>query len=631
MKGATYRIVRNAAMVFAALAVARPQWAQDPQPDANPVQQSDVILRQTVRRVRVDVIVTDRLGQPVTGLQASDFKVSEDGKPQSVRQFEWNGAEYGNAPQPPAQLPPHTFLNLPSEPERGPLTVLLYDVLNTPVDAQPYAHEQMLKFLKRSARQQIAIFVLSDRLHLLQGFTSARDVLLHAARGAGVLPQQSPWSSNPTVAARGAPVEQSEAAQGSASVGGQPSGSIVTNRTTGDRSQMADLMSHIEALESSAMLDRRVDTTMDAFAQIGRFVAGIPGRKNVLWFSGSFPAGVAPDQDASFRRDDGIRNYSGRMRDASILLNSAQVALYPVDSRGLSTDRSFDASQPGSYSVDRAFAQRLFAEHASMDDMAERTGGRAFYNTNGLEQALEASAEDGASYYSLVYAPSNANFDGSLRRISVTLERQNYRLRYRRNYFADDSAKRIHRDVTSEAENALIGPLAGAVQFGAPPAHEIIFSAHVDAIGAPTLATAAQMAALHPYLEQAARAARRKVVKAAGPILVQKYVIQYSVLASQLDFLTTAKSAYRPHVSLVALAFNAEGETLCGIETRIEDSIPASRIDSILENGYRPLQTFLVPVGATVLRLAVRDELSGRVGSMEIRLPLSPGEPRAAE
>jgi hypothetical protein len=177
-----FRVRPIALGILGALASVNSLASQEPQSRGDSPTDPGFVFHQTVRRVRVDVTVTDGQGRPVPGLQASDFRLSEDGKPQSIRQFEWHGAETKQAPAlTRLAMPPHTFMNLPEQPEHGPLTVLLYDVLNTPLDAQPYAHQQMVKFLKQSTGQPIALFVLSDRLHLLQGFTSNSELIQRAA------------------------------------------------------------------------------------------------------------------------------------------------------------------------------------------------------------------------------------------------------------------------------------------------------------------------------------------------------------------------------------------------------------------------------------------------------------------
>ena len=625
-----FRVRYMAAALLGVLAAVSTTASQEAQPKAESAKDSGYVLRQTVRRVRVDITVTDGQGNPVSGLQASDFRLSEDGKPQQIGHFEWQGKDSGlaHAPTRPA-LPPHMFMNLPEVPESGPLTVLLYDVLNTPLDAQPYAHQQMVKFLKQRTGQQIAIFVLSDRLHLLQCFTPDSELIQRAANDSSTMPQrQALQATAPT--ATGA---QADATADDKSHAGSHSSSA-----TSDPSALENLqeeMERMEAAEASWLLDRRVEMTLEAFAEIGRFLSGATGRKNLIWYSGSFPAGILSDSSKGLFNDDKGRNYSDRIRAATDLLNDAETAVYPVDARGLQTNSVYNATQssgPGSahaaaQSAMRAvsqFGEQLAAEHSSMDSIGEETGGRAFYNTNGLEQALEKASLDGRSYYSLVYAPTNNKFDGSERRISISLEHNHYHLAYRRSYFADDLSSGAKAQDKAEGENTSAKSMAAAAQFGAPTSHQLTFAAQVDAIGVPAPATAMQMAALDPYLEQAAKAAHRKFVKPQSPIPMQQYAIQYAVLASQLDLDLSENGVYRPQIALAALAFNAEGETLWGFNTRIEDAIPAAEIRKVLQNGYRAVQIFLVPADAAMIRLVARDDRSGRVGSMEIRLPLPP-------
>jgi len=620
-----------------ALALAGVLAAQEPQPKRNTAQDSAIVLQQTVRRVRVDVVVTDAKGLPVAGLQASDFHIAEDGTQQSIRQFEWHSAqnEQPALPRRPA-LPPHTFMNLPEAPERGPLTVLLYDVLNTPLDSQLGARNQMVDFIRKSGGRSIAIFTLGDRLHLLQGFTSDTEQLERAASGSGTTVQRSALM---TVPPSGSEDMAAMAADAKAAGDSQIASTLL---------RMAEREANGEAAYASYRLDRRVDITLDALAQVGRFLAGIPGRKNLIWFSASFPAGVLPDQDKHSSAvgsdtklvDAAERNYSERMRTASGLLNSAEVAVYPVDARGLQTNPYFSASQNTSgrsahtawsdaSKAGLSFHQQSAQEFATMDLLAEQTGGRAFYNTNGLAQAMATASADGASYYSLLYAPDNTKYDGSLRRISVHLENGNYHLAYRKSYLADDLESEAHPRGASDAKPASSGPALADLEFGAPPSHQLVFAAHLDALEKPVPATAAQMAALAPYQELAAKAKDRKFVPPAAPVQMQQYSVQYGVLTKQLVLLKSPNGDYHSDVSIAVLAFNQDGETLWGTRSQLKDDIPASKIGEIRENGYRAMQAFFVPVETTVIRLVVRDEQSGRTGSMEVRLPLPPDQQKS--
>lgn len=582
----------RSAVLLGALVWAGVLAAQGPPKKSTP-QDSGITLRQTVRRVRVDVVVTDAQGREVKGLQAADFRVAEDGKPQSIRQFAWYGDKNSEVTLPKRpHLPPHTFTNLPAAPERGPLTVLLYDVLNTTVDDQLHAREQMVNFLKKSMGRRIAIFVLGDRLRFLQGFTSDIDSIERVLSDPATKPQRPHVSYSP------------------------PSGADqmakLKDGTGADKtlSQIIAREKEMEARDASERIDRRVEMTLDALKQIGRFLAGIPGRKNLIWYSGSFPAGIFANSDPdSIHPFDRVRSYPDKIEAATNSLNTAEVAVYPVDARGLLT-----VSSP--------------LESATMDAISEQTGGRAFYSTDALEQALEKASDEGSSYYSMVYAPTNPKYDGSLRRISVHLTQGHYHLAYRRSYYAADVTSDEKQQAPADDEKG--ESMAAASQFGVPLSHELVFAAYMDAIGEPAPATAEQMAALAPYQEQAAKAEHRKFVPPTAPVSMQQYGIVYSLQAAQLEIPKSANGVYHSDLSIAALAFNEDGVTLWGTRTRLKDDIPASKIGKIRKDGFTPIQTLFVPVETAAILLVVRDEHSGRIGSMEIRLPLPPDDQKAA-
>jgi hypothetical protein len=107
---------------------------------------------------------------------------------------------------------------------------------------------------------------------------------------------------------------------------------------------------------------------------------------------------------------------------------------------------------------------------------------------------------------------------------------------------------------------------------------------------------------------------------------MQQYEIQYGILAKQLVLPKSTNGVYHSDLSMAALAFNEDGATLWGTKSQLKDDIPPARIGNIRETGFQAAQTFFVPVDTAVLRFVVRDEHSGRIGSMEVRLPLPPDQ-----
>jgi len=607
-------------LLFGAVLMASLAAGQQPPSGAISAGDSGLVIKQTVRRVRIDVVVTDSQGRPVQGLKAGDFHVLEDGKPQPLRQFEWHDGSGDQAPPPKLpKLPEGTFVNLPTAPERGPLTVLLYDMLNTPLADQLNARARMVEFLRNNAGRRIAIFVLADRLKFVQGFTSDTSLLAHTLES--IKPMRTTLADD-AIVLNGPPATTESSVPGPPAPPVSPTNGMNPGASTGRLDPFAQIqqdfkqmLDNDQAEMQSELLDQRVDKTLDAMAQIGRYVSGFEGRKNLIWYSGSFPAAVlpgtfqqaAPGRAGSLESYPTDRNYTNRLRIATDRLTAAEVAVYPVDARGLEGDST----------------GKLGAEIATMNLLAEQTGGRAYYNSNALREALESAAIDGSTYYSLLYAPTNPKFDGKLRHIRVTLDKGGNTLAYRRTYFADDQESKDRGTASGEADASGGEPPSADDQLGAPLTHELVFFVRVDAIGNPAPPTPAQLAALRPYEEEMARAERRKHPLREKPELMQQYAVAYSVLVNPPKMPAGDDEAYRSDLVFSVLAYDEDGATLWGARTRLEDTIPRARIDAIRRDGFRAAQTFFVPHNTAALRLSVRDQHNGKSGSLEIRLPLA--------
>jgi VWFA-related protein len=607
------------AMASAQLHTPAPQPPRQTAPA--PASQGVTTLKVSVRRVVVDVTVTDSAGKPVRNLKAQDFKVFEDKAPQVVKSFEVH--ELTATPAPPMpKLPVNTFANLSSGPSGGPTTVILYDLLNTPQDAQPFAHQQLLSFLRsHKTNSQVAIFVLSDRLHMLQGFTDDDNKLIAALsqpagkgyrsgllQGAGEGTQASDQLVQTEGNANGAAAQPDAAFQ-----------------------QISAMLQHMETTETSYLNDRRVDITVEALQDIARFLIGLPGRKNLLWLSGSFPSGILPDADLGGRDSvDVSRNYSQTIVEATDLLTLSHVAVYPIDVRGLQPNAMFSAAnhpsfEPGQGKDSKAvrdFSRVNSSEHATMDTIADSTGGHAFYNTNGLAQAEAAAVEEGSYYYTLTYAPTNATYDGKVRKVRIEVTQPGLQLAYRRSYFADDLDNVARRQMDNPDDL-----LAASLQHGAPSSHELFFEAHVQTEGDPVQATPEQMDQLLRYEAMATRSKRKAIEERGAPVMLQRYVVQFALLPRQLDMRQGEDGLRRDSLEFAVISFNDDGLTLNGVRTDLQDVIHPDRWSLMLQEGYHVPMAAQIPVQARSLRLAVRDVGNNHVGSLEIALPLAKETP----
>ena len=118
------------------------------QTPASPSSEEQTTLRVSSRAVLVDVLVTDHKGKPISGLKQDDFKVAEQGKPQTISFFEEHGTGTQPVSAPMPKLPPDVFSNFSPYPLPPAVNVLLLDSLNTRMESQSFVHSQAIKFLK---------------------------------------------------------------------------------------------------------------------------------------------------------------------------------------------------------------------------------------------------------------------------------------------------------------------------------------------------------------------------------------------------------------------------------------------------------------------------------------------------
>lgn len=561
----------------------------------------DVIFHSNVRRVILDVVVTDSNDQPVRGLSRDDFSIKEDGKPQTVLSFDAH--DFNEVPKPlPAlpSLPSNTWVNVPAVAEKGPLYVLLYDMVNMEMDDQPTARKQLLKFISdKPPGARFAIFVFSDGLKLVQGFTADQN-LLYAA--------MDPKSPRPHV---------------------------------------PKIFLYGDSYGKGSVL-----SIVSVFTEIAHFLEGLPERKNVIWITGSIPTTILPT--ANLNPNVEAVSYNDDIKEAINAMARSHVAVYPVDVRGavITHVASRPQSGPGGAAMTTTTdSPALDASYSTEGDIATATGGRAFYSTNDVSGALAQATEAGANYYTFSYSPSNQKYDGRERKIQVDLLKHNssrhdffksgYRLAYRRSYYADDvnSASQPEKAVLvsdptqqspiDEPANSLMANL----RHGAPVAHQLFFGAHVHLVGAPNAATKEQMSTLD--LQKSFSRGKRRPARSSASVSLQTYSIDYTVSTQQLK-LGSRATRNEPFLLQVAVAvFDADGQTLISKLQRTRAAVPpdaptvseatSSDAGEAVQPGFLRFQQKIdAPPNAASLRLAVRDVATDRVGALEVTLPLAP-------
>ena len=555
------------------------------------------VFRTTTHQVLFDVVVTKDRGDPVTGLARQDFVVAEDGKPQTIDFFEEH--KPGDKPAAAAPnmppLPPGAVSNAAAAPTGDSVNVLLLDTLNTERVDQAYVHTQIIEFLKKlQPGTQVAIFVLSSRLHFVQGFTSDTAQLLAALndKKKGVSPTRDPMAH-----------DRADDADDAAAV------STLQAMRAGS--------SGIEALQASQQqvkaysLGARATMTFEALDQLAHYLEGVPGRKNLMWFAGSFPVIFfpTPEQRAAIEKNPNMPGYMNQVKKTADLFTLSKIAVYPIGAQGVMSEHIMEADTAtpgGGVSVGHAgstadttmapftaaAAERSNTIYA-MEQLASSTGGKAFYNTNGLNEAMKRALDDGAHYYTIGYAPINAKMDGSFRRVDVKVTTGKYKLAHRAGYNADSAIG------SSSAPTA--NPLSEMLVYGLPNTTSILYGVRVEP-QPPGQVDNTQLMGENPALK--------------GPLAI--YSVDFTIRATDLDLAQDADK-FRGRILIGLKAFDADSIAVNWLAVSRDLELTADEMKQAQESGF-PAHLLMALPKSPNLRLvtAVYDWNTSRSGSLTI-------------
>lgn len=410
-------------------------------------------LKTNTRLIAIDVIATDSHGNVVRGLKADDFKIFEEhAGEQKVAQFQFIDMMANAAPEPAAAHParsPGVYSNIAFSRFKAPPTVILMDALNTSIYAQIQVRRDMILFLKTLPTDTpVAVFLLGHTLHVVQSFTTDPARLRAAVDSA----------HQPENMIQAQPQDDPDSAS-----------FMLENTSPNAPSSVIQSLQDFEAQQYLGMMDQRVDETADAMRSVAKYLGGYPGRKNLIWFSESFPIWIEPTTDFGSDPFIGSTTYSGKVREAADALTDARVAVYPVDARALGGPGAYSAanenmSTPGrpggdiSGEIAREDSMRIDSQ-ATMDDIADETGGKTCKNTNDLAGCVRRALDESSAYYELGYYPENVKWDGQFHKITVKTAQKGTKLFYRRGYFALDMGAIAKKQPDSLLKQACIDNL----------------------------------------------------------------------------------------------------------------------------------------------------------------------------
>jgi VWFA-related protein len=599
------------------LMFAAPLWAQNAAPADN--ETPATTLKLNVRTVLVDVVVTDKDNHAVAGLKKEDFQVLEDGKPQAISFFESNFAADQSvvdaAPAP--HLPPNFFTNVPPVAPNNSVNLLLMDALNTQIADQAVVHRQMVKYLGSVPPGiRIGVFLLSERLRIIQGFTQDSTVLRASI---------AKFAANPSTSALLPTAASTAALDGPVNI------ELMLSAQGGSTqlAQMAAALQQFQDQQGFFETNERTVMTLDALQQIARYLAGVPGRKNLIWFVGAIPQCLAAMTSENELTVAGCP-YEEKYAKTMDMLADARVSVYPIDAGGLPADSLYDAAGPPtsadfgaagstatppntptqpafslvqqinaaqSSSLQSDYQQRALA-HLQMDQLAKLTGGSAVYEHNSLKEALAKAVDNGSRYYTLAYTPTNRREVGKQRKIEIRSTSGNYKLSYRRSYFEDAPKDRNLTQVAAEND-----PLRPLMDRGMPNFTELRYRLRVA-----------------PANPQPSQDAARAGDNAALKTPTERYTVNFWLSTDGLTLTTGPDGVRRGTIEVALVAYSQDGKPLNWQARSIGLAIRPDQEATARANGIPFHFDIDAPQGDVYLRTGVCDAPSSKAGTLEIPL-----------
>ena len=409
--------------VRAAAQDAQPSSAQEPPPPSPAPSQdagdepppSQPTFRAGINFVRVDVIVTDKKGNPVLDLKPEDFAVEEDGEPQTIESFKLVRVE--ETAHTTVARPIRSTFDEESEAQREDvrLFAIFLDDYHVRRGASMYVREPLIKFLQT----QIAP---SDLVAIMYPLTPLSDVIMSRDHDA---------MARAIERFDGRKHDYTPRNQFEEPYSNYPAEVVERVRNEVSLSALKGLVTHLGSLREGrkAVILVSEGYTYYLPPQMRDPVASMPGYANPNRMNAGGGSGTLEDR-ARFMSDTDM---AGDLRLVYDLANRNNTAIYALDPRGL-TSFEYDINEGvGNIRVD---AESLRMTQNSLRTLADETDGRAIVDQNDLSRGLRQVVQDTSTYYLLGYNSIEAPQDGKFHEIKVRLKRRGLQVRHRKGYWA---------------------------------------------------------------------------------------------------------------------------------------------------------------------------------------------------
>jgi VWFA-related protein len=423
--------------------------AQKPTP--TPASDEADTVKISTSLVQVDAVVTDKSGTPVKNLQADDFQLFQDGKPQKITNFSFvdtssskrtltgagdtspNTGAIGNGTANQARTP-------------GRVITFIVDDGNCAVTqiGMRASREALEKFINQQMQPSdlVAIYQTRNGSSMLQQFTSDKTRLLAVARKIRWYPMLGACGSGD--------IFENARSDNTMSTTGKGAGTFGSDDDKKRRESDED-----------RQRDRMTVGTLGVIRYVIRGLARVGGRKVVFLLSDGISVRARDGQPLETRNV---------LRDITELANRASVVLNTIDARGLFDPGMIQAgddvqSRSDAMAADKIGAQR-YADVANSQDglsfLAAETGGQFYRNQNYLDVPIGRALAQEKGYYLLGYEPTDETFKGKkFHTIEIKLTKPDLKVSSRSGFAGktDPDTAAIKKTADSELYEAILAPL----------------------------------------------------------------------------------------------------------------------------------------------------------------------------
>lgn len=427
--------------------------------------------RVDINVINVDVVVTDKKGNPVPGLTKDDFQLFENGVPKTITNFyEVEGqkpvatAAAANAKPAPASAP------RPDEVPENMRRRIIFYIDN--LSLAPFNRNRVFKDMKQFAKDAMR-----------PGIDEAMIATFNRS-----MKVRTPFTRDPQLIQQTLDIIAGESGLG---VAGRSNSRDVINR-------IKDAQNYDEAISAARSYAEEVNhdlrTSVDSLNALMSTLAGIEGKKILVLTTEGFP--MQPGREMFYQVDETSREkgwqgqstlLEGMQFDANSQIQSVAkaanangITMYAIHAGGLAASMegsTAENNQPTSYTVT---STALSNSTESLQLIAEETGGLAAINTNNFARAFQNIERDLDAYYSLGYRSGTERVDRQ-RSLTVRVKNKNYIVRSRRAFVEKSTyAEMSDRVIANLLYKTKANDLHIVVKVGQPQASEDLFKVPVE-------------------------------------------------------------------------------------------------------------------------------------------------------